>query len=291
MPKKRRCRPPHYPPPLTLRQVLDWADLHKARTGHWPRIEEKPGDVIGAPGERWRNIDSARRQGCRGFPGGDSLARLLARKRGVPNKSDRPPLTEAMIAAWARAHFRARGAWPPPPHRAGGRSSGRDLEGYRQRPLRGRPWLGRRRYAVGPAGQALQGPHQGGRAPSELRAGLVLGRRPQDADGSVAAGGVGADPRCAGRDVVGGALGAAPGRAGPAGRHQPAEAIGQAPGRPTLSGPPAAVENGTDPALGRCPPPPDGALAGGAVGSGRWRRGGDVERHRYGPMPGPARFA
>jgi hypothetical protein len=39
-----------------------------------------------------------------GLPGGSSLARLLARERGVRNRCGLPPLTEAAILRWARAH-------------------------------------------------------------------------------------------------------------------------------------------------------------------------------------------
>jgi hypothetical protein len=36
-----------------------------------------------APGETWVAIDAALAHGHRGLPGGDSVARLLARRRGV----------------------------------------------------------------------------------------------------------------------------------------------------------------------------------------------------------------
>ena len=67
-------------PPLTVQQVLAWADAHHARTGRRPHA--KSGPVEGAPGESWGNIDDALDAGYRGLPGGDSLARLLNRHRG-----------------------------------------------------------------------------------------------------------------------------------------------------------------------------------------------------------------
>jgi hypothetical protein len=67
-------------PPLTVEQVLAWADAHHARTGRWPHA--KSGPVEGAPGEAWGNINAALYDGHRGLPGGDSLARLLNRHRG-----------------------------------------------------------------------------------------------------------------------------------------------------------------------------------------------------------------
>jgi hypothetical protein len=99
-------------PDLDSARILAWADAHRARTGRWPGKSATPGDIPEAPGERWPNVHQALKLGLRGLPGGDSLARLLARERGVPHPSDRPPLREAQIAAWARVHHRASGAWP-----------------------------------------------------------------------------------------------------------------------------------------------------------------------------------
>jgi hypothetical protein len=66
---------------LTVLQVLAWADAHLARYGRWPT--RLTGPVAFAPGETWGGLDGAPAQGRRGVPGGDSLARLLARERGV----------------------------------------------------------------------------------------------------------------------------------------------------------------------------------------------------------------
>ena len=64
-------------PPLTVEQILAWADAHHARTGGWPSPGSGP--VAGAPGEDWGDIDIAQCAGYRGLPRGGSLARLLAR--------------------------------------------------------------------------------------------------------------------------------------------------------------------------------------------------------------------
>jgi hypothetical protein len=97
--------------PLTVKQILFWADDHWSRTGCWPRAET-PDDASLPEGERWRNIDQALRVGLRGLSGGDSLARLLGRERFVRNVQALPPLTEAQILHWARAHRKRRGRWP-----------------------------------------------------------------------------------------------------------------------------------------------------------------------------------
>jgi hypothetical protein len=97
-------------PTLTVAQILAWCDAHRARTGRWPSAGGGP--VEGAPGEMWFNVNQALLRGLRGLPGGDSLARLLARERGKRNPAGLPPLTEGRIVAWARAHRQATGRWP-----------------------------------------------------------------------------------------------------------------------------------------------------------------------------------
>src|SRR5262249_20328323 len=66
-------------PVLTAREILAWADAHRRRTGRWPSAGSGP--VLDAPGETWGNINRALAGGHRGLPGGDSLARLLDRRR------------------------------------------------------------------------------------------------------------------------------------------------------------------------------------------------------------------
>ena len=51
------------------------------------------GPINGAPGETWSAVTSALGVGRRGFGGGSSLARLLAKYRGVRNHMDVPRLT------------------------------------------------------------------------------------------------------------------------------------------------------------------------------------------------------
>jgi hypothetical protein len=70
--------------PLQVQQILAWADDHHRTTGRWPT--RKAGPVAAAPGERWLTTDPALRAGGRGLRGGSSLARLLARHRGVRNR-------------------------------------------------------------------------------------------------------------------------------------------------------------------------------------------------------------
>jgi hypothetical protein len=96
--------------PLTEPQVLLWADAHHRRTGDWPNDDSGP--IADAPGEVWRNVDMALREGHRGFPGGSSLAQLLAKRRGVPNRMALPALTVEQILSWADAHHRRTGTWP-----------------------------------------------------------------------------------------------------------------------------------------------------------------------------------
>ena len=96
--------------PLTVDQILAWADAHHAATGHWP-VEES-GPAPGAPGETWKGISMALAKGHRGLSAGSSLARLLAERRGARNRKGLPRVSIKQIRAWARAYRSATGLWP-----------------------------------------------------------------------------------------------------------------------------------------------------------------------------------
>lgn len=72
--------------PLTERQILKWADAYYAKHGRWP--SGASGFVEGTDHEDWRKITGSLCDGTRGLPGGSSLSRLLAAKRGVPHQSE-----------------------------------------------------------------------------------------------------------------------------------------------------------------------------------------------------------
>jgi hypothetical protein len=97
-------------PPLTVRQILTWTDAYFERHGTWPQAGSGP--VQGVPGQTWCGVEAALQYGRRGFPGGMTLARLLAQRRGVRNRKDPPPLTVGRILRWAKAHHRRTGEWP-----------------------------------------------------------------------------------------------------------------------------------------------------------------------------------
>lgn len=97
-------------PPLSVKQILTWADAHHRRTGRWPTRAD--GAIPGSQADTWLAVDTALHRGLRGLPGGSSLACLLAERRGVRNSADPPPLTEEQILAWADAHHRRTGRWP-----------------------------------------------------------------------------------------------------------------------------------------------------------------------------------
>jgi hypothetical protein len=105
--RKKGWRPK---PPLIEDQILAWADEYHRRTGRWPLL--KSGAVPGNFVDRWKTIDAALRNGNRGLPGGSSLARLLAARRGVRNHKGLPRLTVAKILRWADEYHRRTGTWP-----------------------------------------------------------------------------------------------------------------------------------------------------------------------------------
>lgn len=97
-------------PALSESNILAWADAHQRRTGKWPNVNS--GSVVDAPGEKWKLIDYALRQGCRQLEGGSSLLQLLVKKRGVRHPLRLPHLTEELIMYWAELHYHRTGTWP-----------------------------------------------------------------------------------------------------------------------------------------------------------------------------------
>ncbi len=96
---------------LTIAQILRWADAHRRRTGQWPRGKDTTSPDGSATGT-WCVVDYALYYGRRGLPGGSSLARLLAAKRGKRNNRAREPLSIEQILAWADGHLQRTGNWP-----------------------------------------------------------------------------------------------------------------------------------------------------------------------------------
>jgi superfamily II DNA or RNA helicase len=96
-------------PPLTIEQILAWADAHKAATGNWPK--HVSGTICNTV-ETWSAVHSALYEGRRGFLGGSSLARVLDEHRGVRNHRALQPLSIDLILTWADAHKATSGNWP-----------------------------------------------------------------------------------------------------------------------------------------------------------------------------------
>jgi hypothetical protein len=96
-------------PDLTLKQVLKWADSHRAITGRWPWRECGP--VLDCPGISWATIDSRMGTGEWELPRGTTLAKWLLKVRDVWD-GGKPRLTEALVVRWAQEHFDRTGRWP-----------------------------------------------------------------------------------------------------------------------------------------------------------------------------------
>jgi len=77
--KHRGYRSKGYAPPLSIPQLLAWADAFHTRNGKWPTRYSGP--VAEAPGETWNGIQLALSRGRRGLPGGSSVADLLDQER------------------------------------------------------------------------------------------------------------------------------------------------------------------------------------------------------------------
>jgi hypothetical protein len=96
--------------PLSVEQILLWADEHRRRTGKYPSADS--GQVHDEPAESWNSIDQALLLGIRGLPGRDTLARLLMRERGHRHLRLLPQLNEDTIVSWIQAHRERTGEWP-----------------------------------------------------------------------------------------------------------------------------------------------------------------------------------
>ena len=69
--------------PLTIPEILRWADAYREATGKWPT--NTSGNIAGTIGESWLAVDNALRQGLRALPGKSSLAQLLRQHRNRRN--------------------------------------------------------------------------------------------------------------------------------------------------------------------------------------------------------------
>lgn len=105
----RGYRNPRALRPLSVSRILKWADDFRRRKGEWPN--RRSGEIPGT-NETWNRIETALQQGQRSLPGGNSLAQLLATKRGRRNRMRLPQLTSKQIIRWAKRHRRVTGAWP-----------------------------------------------------------------------------------------------------------------------------------------------------------------------------------
>ena len=96
--------------PLTIEQILAWADAHHRRTGEWPN--KRSGRIRGTKDENWLALEGCLYLGLRGLPGGLTLHKLLLKYRGEAARLRRPVLTIEQILAWADVHHQRTGRWP-----------------------------------------------------------------------------------------------------------------------------------------------------------------------------------
>jgi hypothetical protein len=109
-PRRRNRRPRLLKPPLSIKQILAWADAHHVRTGVWPH--QRSGEVHEQPFENWNAIHYALYRGYRGLPGGSTLTDVLVKHRGIRNRGALPRLTIRRILFWTDAYHERTGRWP-----------------------------------------------------------------------------------------------------------------------------------------------------------------------------------
>ncbi len=112
MARRKGLRKSRIRPPLTIEQILKWADQHFEEHGRYPNVNS--GVVTGTFDEVWRRLDEGLCQGHRELPKKprSSLAQLLEKHRGVRNSEFPPKLVPDKIAKWAHQHFLKTGKWP-----------------------------------------------------------------------------------------------------------------------------------------------------------------------------------
>jgi DNA-binding XRE family transcriptional regulator len=96
--------------PLSEDLIVAWARAHQHRHGRWP--DRHSGPIPESPGDTWKKVNHALRDGRRGLSGGSSLARLLAQRLGVRNMANVTPLTVEQILGWADSYRDRTGQWP-----------------------------------------------------------------------------------------------------------------------------------------------------------------------------------
>ena len=95
--------------PLTIEQILAWADAYKATHGKWPN--QKSGAIEGTE-QTWCAINQALSVGSHSLPGGITLPELLKGKRGHRSHLDATRLNVEQILEWADAYHASQGTWP-----------------------------------------------------------------------------------------------------------------------------------------------------------------------------------
>src|SRR5262245_42780909 len=108
---RRRNIPSARKPTFYIADILRWADEYHDKTGRWP-VAKSSGRVASQGGLTWVAIDAALSKGCRGLPGGTTLAKLLVESRGYRHHLQAPRLTVRLIIKWAEAHRRRTADWP-----------------------------------------------------------------------------------------------------------------------------------------------------------------------------------
>lgn len=108
----RGVKPRRVTKQLTIEWVLARMDEHHGAKEEWPRTGSGP---IGDTGLTWSAVNSALSDGCRGLPGGTTLAKLLTEHRDVKRPTDgsnKRPLTVEWVIAKADHYREAHGKRP-----------------------------------------------------------------------------------------------------------------------------------------------------------------------------------
>ncbi len=104
-----RAKPVKNLPPLSLKQILSWADAYFEKYGTWPDATSGP---IDGTNENWKYIEHWLNYGTRGFAGGYSLVSLLRHERGVISRAIPTKLNITKVLRWVANYRSEHGGWP-----------------------------------------------------------------------------------------------------------------------------------------------------------------------------------
>lgn len=97
-------------PQITEKQIIEWIQSHRQRTGEWPHRDAGP--VADAPDISWQTVHRSLARGGPNLNGGTTLARFIRDRLNIWDRRGSRRLTVSLIRKWADDHYKHTGRWP-----------------------------------------------------------------------------------------------------------------------------------------------------------------------------------